>query len=253
VTYAPPSAPDDAPQGPRGVGPLALLVPIVALLGFALWRQARGAPLPSAIGTAEAPESERGAVPVAGFAGECAAPDGERWTARLAPLHALAERQEFDARALQQRLGLPDGAPWRLTLERPAALGAPDVAVAAVAVAGFEPIAGFSAGSSAGPSEPAVGARAAHDPVRVLLAARPFTLAAGARRDVVFWRPRVAAEGAERVELTLTLAGEVGTLSAVLAGTRLAEPRAGESLARLPDDTHAADGAASKARQEAGR
>jgi hypothetical protein len=42
--------------------------------------------------------------------------DGSRLTARLAPLHAGAERQAFEAGSLARRLSLPPGEPWRLTL-----------------------------------------------------------------------------------------------------------------------------------------
>ena len=43
--------------------------------------------------------------------------DGSRLRARLTPLHAEPARQEFEREALQRRLGLGAGEPWRLSLE----------------------------------------------------------------------------------------------------------------------------------------
>ncbi len=241
VSHDPLHAPD-AP--PRGFGPLALLLPIVALLAFALWRQARGGALPSAVGTAEVPESERGAVPVDGYAGAFAGPDGVLWTARLAPLHALPERQAFDAVALARRCGLPPGTPWRLTLERtsPAAASGDAAALGAVRAAGFVE---FPAPDQGAPDAPV-------DPVRTLLAARPFTLPVGAPRAVFLWRPESTGPTAESVELTLLMQEESTSrapLSIPLAATRLVEPRAGDSLARLP---RAGEGASERRTQGEG-
>lgn len=53
---------------------------------------------------------------IAAFAGELPAADGGWLIATLAPLHFDARRQAFDRGALERRLALPDGEPWRLSL-----------------------------------------------------------------------------------------------------------------------------------------
>lgn len=233
-------APLAAPRPGRGVGPFALLLPIFALLAVTLWRQAGGGAFVGQPNSTEPPPTERGERVVDGWAGSFTVPGDAPFVvdARLAPLHAVPERQAFDAAALAGRLGLPEGEPWRLALtaRADAVLGhgadAPTDAQRPVplpldglALSGFQGL----TGSAEGPPL---------DPLRTLLSAPRAGLAPGQRIDLLFWRPRLASGrsdgAAEPTACTLSAAVGDTSLEVVLTPTRLAEPGTSASLARLP-------------------
>jgi hypothetical protein len=154
-------------------------------------------------------------------------------------LHALPERQAFDAAALAARLGLPEGEPWRLGLTARAEV-APGVAVgdaaneplalplAGLTLTGFEALAG-----------PVDGARP--DPLRTLFASPRGGLVPGQRVDLMYWRPRASeaqtGEPSEPAACTLRAALGDGALEVELTPTRLAESGTSASLARLPNSS----------------
>jgi hypothetical protein len=101
----------------RRAGPLLLLLPLALLvLGLAhLWRRE---PVPS---PAPPPGVTSPDETVSAWTGELEGVDGGWLVATLAPVHADATRQSFEARALRRELGLGAGQPWRLSVrwERP--------------------------------------------------------------------------------------------------------------------------------------
>jgi hypothetical protein len=223
----------------RGIGPVVLILPICALLVFALWRQAGGGATVARSST-ERPPSARGERVVDGWAGSFTVPGAAPFVveARLAPLHAVPERQAFDAAALARRLDLPQGEPWRLTLtaRTNAALGqvegapvdAPRPAplpLSGLALSGFQELAERGSGPGS-------------DPLRTLVAPPDGGLGPGQRVDLLYWRPLpsgAVADGAgEPSACTLSAALVDTTLQVVLTPTRLAEPDTSASLARLP-------------------
>jgi hypothetical protein len=234
-----PASPAPALRGP-GVGPLVLLVPIFALLAFTLWRQAGGGTVVEQPTSTERPPSERGERVVDGWAGSFTVPGAAPFVveARLTPLHAVPERQAFDAAALAERLGLPEGEPWRLALtaradavadpepSSPADMPGPTaLPLAALALSGFRVL----TGSGDGPQL---------DPLRALLAPPRGGLAPGQRVDLMFWRPAPtearSATASEPSACTLSVVLADTALEVALTPTRLAEPGTSASLARLP-------------------
>jgi hypothetical protein len=107
--------------------------------------------------------------------------------ARLMPLHDEPALEEFRARALRERYGLPEGRPWRLYLaleapvepaepgEDPGAAPAPLVVLDARVGSALVPFAEL-ARTPDGP-----------DPVHALLAAAPAALAVDLARPMVLW------------------------------------------------------------------
>ncbi len=93
------------PSGAGGVwfGP-ALAVVIAVLL---IWKSFESASPPEEVVVASGPH----------LAGTMELETGSRMRVSLDPLHEDARRQEFDGLALARQLGLPQGEPWRLSLE----------------------------------------------------------------------------------------------------------------------------------------
>jgi hypothetical protein len=213
VTRLEPRPPHPPERAPRRRSPLLLLLPLlffVLALSHVLRRPQRGDPAPPPV------QSDPDAG-VAGWRGELSGARG--WLeATLTPLHADAERQAFESRALAGRLGLEPGQAWRLRVlwsapeaERGAASAAPhglDRRVeggrgAAESLARAEP-----AGLGLGAVEvqdgqgvalrslpaPAPGGGAA-DPLRALVAPPPGSLRPGQAADWILWG-RAPLEGA---------------------------------------------------------
>ncbi|MEZ6017250.1 MAG: hypothetical protein R3F49_19205 [Planctomycetota bacterium] len=236
-------------RGPRGPGPLVLLAPITALLAFALWRQSVGADLATSRHAAEVPPLESGQMSVDGWSASFAWGAGGLSflvDARLAPLHAEAKRQSFDAHALRERFGLGPGEPMRLTLraaQAPSSGGAPAGAGAApaslelslVTVEGLAPIvlSAPTGASEVTATEGTATEGAPHDPVAALFAPPHGALAPGQEVDLYLWRPASEPEGprsATPAARTLRIGGKEATR---LVPTRLEAPRTSSSLARV--------------------
>ena len=173
--------PHVAGAGPRGPGPVVLVLPMLALALGILWarhgRSPNGGPRPDP----PAPERE-GAV--AGWVGEALPAPGARLEARLVPLHGDPVRQSFDRDVLAGRLGLAAGRPWQLELR----YTAPDGVVAPAL-----PLPAARLCDAAGaclvpavPSVPAPSEGECADPLLTLLAPPP-ALAPGERVTVVLW------------------------------------------------------------------
>lgn len=119
---------DGRPRPLNGLGPAALVLPVLSALTIGLYAtQRRSAPPPPAPAFAAPQKVELdawvGHVPLERGAG--------RLELRLTPLQVDARRQAFDREALADELGLGPGEPWRLevryeasTLDRAAATDA---------------------------------------------------------------------------------------------------------------------------------
>jgi hypothetical protein len=156
--------------------PLALIVTLLLVYG----RPPRKRPASPPPGVHQREET------VAGFQGEALAGDGSTLHVRLLPLHADRERAEFDGRALEARLALARGTPWRLSLRwtpappasaetrraPPAGLALDALAVADGQGTALVPIALDPAGL---------------DPLRTLLAPPGTALLPGQGLDLVLW------------------------------------------------------------------
>lgn len=110
----------DFASGPRrqntrsSVGPIVLLLPLAFLiLGLSFLKDAGR----SVIGPRANPPEPPAEETIAGWEGELELDGGGRLRATLGPLHADAERQEFERRALEAKLELREGEPFRLELE----------------------------------------------------------------------------------------------------------------------------------------
>jgi hypothetical protein len=106
----------DRPRPLSGLGPAALVLPVLSALAIGLFVTERRA-------TKRAPALAPSAVPqaeVAAWSGSLALDDGARLVLRLSPLQPDPRRQAFDAARLAQRLKLGPAEPWRLevALER---------------------------------------------------------------------------------------------------------------------------------------
>ena len=106
---------DEDVRRPRStVGPIVLVLPLAFLiLGISFLKDASHAPL----GPRAVPPAPSKDTTIAGWEGELEVAPGVRVRATLGPLHSDAGRQEFERRALARRLGLGDGAPYRLVLD----------------------------------------------------------------------------------------------------------------------------------------
>lgn len=95
----------------------AALVPPIALAGWLAWtRPPAELPPPE-----ESPRASRDPGPLAALEGELELDDGTRLRVLLHPMHADPLRQAFERQALAKRLGLPEGVPWSVAIERTAA------------------------------------------------------------------------------------------------------------------------------------
>jgi hypothetical protein len=183
--------------------PLLVLLPFLfgalALLHL-LQRPRRGDPAPP-------PSQSDPGADVAAWRGELVGARGAWLEARLSPLHADPERQDFEARTLRRRLDLEEGRAWRLRVlwsapraTQGAAAGAP-LALGERGPGGAEPLAsaepsGIGLGAVEVVDDAGVAARSlpppesgtdAHDPLRVLLAPPPGALRPGQAADWILW------------------------------------------------------------------
>lgn len=97
--------------------PWLLVAAMLLLVASATWKLA----LDSGRSSDGLPEVSDPDEPISAYRGEARGPNGELVTFLLAPLHADPARQQFEARALAERLGLDSGEPWRLVRRGPSA------------------------------------------------------------------------------------------------------------------------------------
>lgn len=216
---------DDPPRGAgrRGPGPVVLLLPLLTLSLALLWVRwharrpgERPAPPPSA------------PTVVPGWVGE-ADLGGRRLTAQLSPLYEEPARVAFEREALEARLHLPEGRPWRLFV----ALAAGDGSAATPVEWSLHGLVVRHAGGTIAPvvaeaPEPAPDAVA--DPLQSLLAPPAEGLRPGREVTLVLWGP------APEPGATLTLEHDpqvVGEPAVALAPQSLAAATVTRTLARL--------------------
>lgn len=118
---------------------------------------------------------------VAVWRGEAAGSDGSQVHAELATLHADAGRQAFETATLRRRLGLGDGEPWRLRVQRGSAEGALE------SLSIVQPLVHDAQGLAARALELPPVDGALQDPVLSLLRTPASSLGAAQALDVVLW------------------------------------------------------------------
>ena len=91
-------------------GPWLLAIPVITLIGLWLLRS-RTPEIPVAT---EAPIVSDSTARIPIWTAEVARPGLSSLRVRLLPLHGESARNEFDARTLRRRYGLPEGRVWRL-------------------------------------------------------------------------------------------------------------------------------------------
>jgi hypothetical protein len=128
---------------------------------------------------------------VGGFAGAHDLEDGGRLSARLLPLQAIDAWESFDAGVLAQRLGLPDGEPWRLELRYEAG-PAPGRALPLAGLVVVDAGGGALAPPPGEPGAPPSGAPA--DPLRVLFLHPTAELPPGTEVQLFLWGRAPGAE-----------------------------------------------------------
>jgi len=214
-----------ARQRERRVGPLVLILPLAFLVAGAVYLVKR---VP-ALAPAPAPQIADPGEEVAGFAGELAGAGGSRLEAWLAPLHADPARQALEAAAMQRRLGLAHGAPWRLVLRwRPGAPGSRSREAPArddPAAIGLGPVElrdelGLALGSLV-PAGPLAEPGAVTDPLRTLFSAPPGSLREGEAVDWILW----GRTPQDEVRLAVA-SGSAGDGATGFAGPLVLRPRA---------------------------
>jgi hypothetical protein len=199
------------------------------------------APRPSDHRRAAPPDVSDPEETIAAFAGELPAADGGWLVATLAPLHFDVRRQAFEREALQSKLHLPDGEPWRLSLR----WEAPRAEVGRQQGAGNDPDAverlalqGCAVEDELGtalqplPELPQDGDLPV-SPLRTLLAPPVGSLGPGESLDWILWG-RAPGLGASLIGLPEgSGAGEAAKSSLELRATRLRRADLGQPLARL--------------------
>jgi hypothetical protein len=174
-------APVRARQGAQS--PLLLIVPLLSvMLGILCARHWN--PYPA--GQRPDPPTSGVATGVRGWTGTAVLAGGGTLVARLVPLHSDPARQEFDAAALERRLGLGDGSPWRLVLALrpdPAAAGEVQDALPLTRVH-IADDKGEALRSLAAPAPPPTGVV---DPVAVVMAPPVGALEPGEEVSLVLW------------------------------------------------------------------
>lgn|GEM_PF-1769969 len=208
---------DGRPRPLDGLGPAALVLPVLSALAIGLFAtQRRQAPAPPAAAFAAPDEIEVeawvGRVPLAGDAG--------RVELRLTPLQSDARRQAFDRDRLAERLGLGAGEPWRLEVRYDAA---EDGAGSEAAVRLARPSIADRDGVACSPLEPGV-----DDPLATLLRTpEALELAAGETVQVVLW-----GRGPDGAPRALGLSTADGPLECALSSLVVPESDVPASVAR---------------------
>ena len=198
-----------------------LCVALVAAVMVPVWLHARSAARTRAWdrrehAAARAPAT--GEDDVEAFAGDVEIQKGLRLTLRLAPLHATAGQQRFDAGALAARFGLAAGEPFVLEIS---ARGEGTIAAGALRKIAIEDehgpaLAPFPA-AAALDNEPA-------DPLATLLAPPAGKLRSGTAVSVILWGRAPAADA--RVK-------GLGDVEVALAPTRMGSRELDTALARI--------------------
>jgi hypothetical protein len=152
---------------------------MLALAAFIAWRF-RPASAPHAPPAASNPDQ-----PIAALSAEFTTDSGATISARLAPLHADASRQSFESVSMRERLALPEGQPWRLSLRYDAKSAADGAAPAPLALGAVEVSDEKGLALSSIPGAAAGAAPA--DPLRALVVAPSGTLQPGQAVDWVLW------------------------------------------------------------------
>ena len=201
---------DERPD-PEGIGPLIMILPLLGLgIGFLLAR-ARG---PAEGGeTPQAPTAQ--VAEESGWMVHRTLSDGSQLVAQLLPMHASASRETFDSRILQGRLGLAEGMPWQLWMER---TGLPSGGVESTpeVECSLEDLwVEFERGVSLHPLLPPPITKPRVDPLANLLTRSPGRLSPGTAGRLLLWGP--APEG-----------------SGVLHGLGQPLPLAQDTVRRLP-------------------
>lgn len=177
-----PSAPGRA--RPATHGPLLLVIPLLSVMLGILWAR-HWKPYPA--GRRPEPPPVVEASGVRGWAGTATLPGGGRLVARLVPLHSDPARQAFDAAALAHRLGLGDGAPWRLVLAlRPEPAGAGERSLASIPLASVR-ISDDQGQALRSLAAPVPSPSGVVDPVAVVVAPPTDALEPGKEVSLVLW------------------------------------------------------------------
>jgi len=153
-------------------GLLALLLPLVAVVAALIWQSTQH-------GAQEHDRAEPpvdGASVVAAWTGRADAGD-RTWSAVLSRMHALDERQAFEAKALGEHFGRRDGEPWRLQLR---ASDSTPVNLAGIRIQD-------AAGRELGPLVRKGDAVLRAGPTAVLFAPPVGTVPSDGRRTLVLW------------------------------------------------------------------
>jgi hypothetical protein len=241
-------APGARPRRRAGPLSLSLLLLPVALLVLGLLHLWQREPVPS---PAPPPGVTSPDEAVSAWTGELEGADGGWLVATLAPVHADARRQAFEARALRRELGLGSGEPWRLSVRWERAPGPADTRPAVQEV-GDAPARTEAAGIALGPvsvrddqgaaleSLPPVGQPVDGEPfqpLRTLVAPPAGALRPGEAADWILWG-RAPGAGArlvglvpEQDELFRAATGFQGALD--LRATEVRRGDLGQPLARL--------------------
>ena len=151
------------------VGPIVMIVPLLSLIAGALWMRDR-------VTSGPPPAPPDVADPDEAVAGWRTAGEDRFLTAELFPLHALAERQAFEALVLAERLDLATGEPYRLRLS----LTDPTVAVDPASIRVDVPAGTALAVVRPGPTAPS-------GPLRTLVAPPSALEPDGRIVDIVLW------------------------------------------------------------------
>ncbi len=198
------------------VGFAGLLITLCALVLFALWARRLGA---RTLGERARPPIVDAPASIPGWSAVLSMPGGGLLDVRLLPMHAEPERQRFEAQALERRLGLGVGEPWRLNLawlppEASLAPGATDPSdcldLSALTVADASGVAQHTLRrpDAAPPGEPA-------DPVLVLLTPPCARLGPGEAVSLILWgraplaSPRLIGAGGPASSIELVQSGLV--------------------------------------------
>lgn len=215
----------DRPRPLSGLGPAALILPVLSALAIGLFVTERGrAERAPALAPIAVPQAE-----LAAWSGSVILPSGARLGLRLSPLQPDPRRQAFDAELLARRLDLGPAQPWRLEVALEAQGSAGSVQPVAIA---FDDLRVFD---REGVVSTALTTRATSPLATLLRSDAGATLESGCTIQLVLWgrephgSPRVG--GIELVS-TLDSEAEAQTIECALTPFELHEAQLPASVAR---------------------